>query len=101
MSTRTLPSFATFPMCALTRPKMVCFPSSHGVGASVMKNCDPLVFGPLLAMDKTPAPVCFSSRVISSSNLPPNADTPPRPVPVGSPPWIMKSEITRWKGTFA
>lgn len=32
-----------------TRPKTVCFPSSHGVGASVTKNCDPLVLGPALA----------------------------------------------------
>lgn len=31
----------------------------------------PLVFGPLLAMLKMPAPVCLSSFVISSSNLPP------------------------------
>ena len=32
----------------------------------------------------------------SSSNLYPG---PPEPVPVGSPPWIMKSGITRWKTT--
>lgn len=90
-----------------------------------------------------PAPVCFRSRVISSSNLPlrcddfgwdrglmgqlqkgtiqpsssevgtsqppstshiyiylrthPYIDSPPRPVPVGSPPWIMKSLMIRWK----
>lgn len=39
-----------------TRPKMVCLPSSHWVGASVMKNWLPLVFGPLFAIDKIPAP---------------------------------------------
>ena len=45
-------------------PKMVCFPSSHGVGASVMKNWLPFVFGPLFAIDKMPAPVCLSCFVI-------------------------------------
>jgi hypothetical protein len=47
-------------------------------------------------VDKIPAPVCLSSLVISSSNLPPKLLSPPRPVPVGSPPWIMKSLIMRW-----
>ena len=42
---RSLASVATDPMRFTTgippqtRPKMVCFPSSQGVGASVMKNC--------------------------------------------------------------
>ena len=27
----------------------------------VMKNCDPLVFGPELAMERIPGPACFSS----------------------------------------
>lgn len=31
----------------------------------------PFVLGPALAIDSTPAPVCFSSRRISSSNFPP------------------------------
>ena len=69
-----------------TLPKMVCLPSSQGVGASVMKNCrarvssarhfgtkacslhsacvhtcEPFVLGPAFAMDKMPAPVCLSS----------------------------------------
>lgn len=44
-------------------------PSSHGVGASVMKNWEPLVLGPAFAMLRMPAPVCFSSGLISSSNL--------------------------------
>ena len=47
---------------------MACLPSSHCVGASVMKNCDPLVLGPELAMERTPAPVCFRSEWISSLN---------------------------------
>ena len=51
----------------------------------------PLVLGPALAMLSTPAPVWWRSPLISSSNLPPYTDSPPRPVPVGSPPWIIKS----------
>lgn len=37
-------------------PNIVCFLSSHCVGANVMKNCEPLVFGPEFAIDKMPAP---------------------------------------------
>ena len=75
----------------LTLPKIVCLPSNHGVGAKVIKNWDPaepkqvsvlsqtlccfchipFVFGPLLAMLKMPAPVCFKSERISSSNFSP------------------------------
>ncbi len=32
-------------------------------------TCDPFVLGPELAIDRIPAPVCFKSFVISSSNL--------------------------------
>ena len=69
------------------RPKIVCFPiranqsletnlinhivpSNHGVGASEIKNWLPFVLGPALAIDAIPAPVCFKSLVISSSNFP-------------------------------
>lgn len=38
-------------------PNIVCFPSSHCVGASVMKNCDPFVSGPEFAIDNIPAPI--------------------------------------------
>jgi hypothetical protein len=55
-------------------PKMVCLPSSHGVGAKVMKNCDPFVLGPAFAILRIPAPVCLRSRRISSSNFPLRAD---------------------------
>ncbi len=71
-----------------TLPNIVCFPSSHGVGASVIllnheshtpynnidttnKNWLPLVFGPLFAMLNTPAPVCLREGSISSSNFSP------------------------------
>src|SRR5215472_6405660 len=39
---------------SMTSPKIVCFPVSHSVGATVMKNCEPLVFGPALAMASLP-----------------------------------------------
>jgi hypothetical protein len=41
---------------SLDLPKIVCLSSSHWVGARVMKNCDPLVSGPELAMESMPAP---------------------------------------------
>lgn len=34
----------------LTSPKMVCLPVSHAVAPTVMKNCEPFVPGPALAM---------------------------------------------------
>ena len=37
-----------------TRPKMVCFPSNHGVLSKVMKNWEPLVPGPELATATCP-----------------------------------------------
>ena len=57
--------FTTF-MPDEMRPKTVCFPSRKGVGANVMKNCEPFVLGPALAIERMPAPVCLSSRLISS-----------------------------------
>src|SRR5215475_8019230 len=51
-----------------TSPKMVCLPVSHVVGATVMKNCEPLVFGPALAMASLPglSKLCGDPRVSSS-----------------------------------
>lgn len=55
-----------------------------------------LVLAPLFAMLKTPLSVCFSAplRSYSSQKGVPQYDSPPRPVPVGSPPCICdrKSE---------
>lgn len=34
------------------------------------KNCDPFVFGPALAMDRIPGPVCFKVK-FSSANFSP------------------------------
>ncbi|KAF2083792.1 hypothetical protein K490DRAFT_5301, partial [Saccharata proteae CBS 121410] len=59
LSVATLPIFCKTPKPLLTLPKMVCFPSSQGVGARVMKNWLPFVFGPLFAMLRIPAPVCL------------------------------------------
>jgi hypothetical protein len=43
-------------------PNTTCFPSSQLVVMVVMKNWDPLVFGPALAMLRYPGPVCFSLK---------------------------------------
>lgn len=37
-----------------TLPKTTCFPSSHSHLAQVMKNWQPFVLGPLLAMESRP-----------------------------------------------
>ena len=37
-----------------TFPKTTCLPSSHDVFLTVMKNCDPLVSFPALAIDNHP-----------------------------------------------
>src|SRR5690606_16520551 len=52
-----------------TSPKMVCMPSSHGVGTVVMKNWDPFVFGPELAMASLPGSSKIRSGWISSSKV--------------------------------
>ena len=81
----------------VTRPNTVCFPSSHGVATVVMKNCDPFVFGPALAMETVYGRSCLRSRVISSSNSPPHMETPPVPSPSGSPVCSMNPLMMRWK----
>ena len=51
-------------------PKTTCLPSSHEVLMVQMKNCEPLVFGPALAMERIPGPVCLSLK-FSSANFSP------------------------------
>ena len=51
-----------------TRPKTTWWPSSHGVSWVVMKNCEPLVSGPALAIESVPAPPCLIAK-LSSANL--------------------------------
>ena len=106
---RSFSSQATFSIAAsvsmppTTRPKIVCLPSRWVHWRNVMKlqmsneaqqpttnNCDLFVFLPWLAIDSTPRVSCFSARTISSLNAPPNALSPPSPLPVGSPPWICR-----------
>jgi hypothetical protein len=59
----------------------------------VIKNCEPLVPGPELAMDTVPALSCRSVLTISSSNSPPQMDVPPVPSPSGSP---ARPQPSRW-----
>ncbi len=66
------------------RGSTVCFPSSQGVASVVMKNCEPLVLGPALAILRVYF-VCLRSD-ISSSNFLPQILSPPVPSPNGSPP---------------
>lgn len=42
----------------------------HAVFSVQMKNCDPLVFGPALAMERMPGPVCVSVKFSSANLLP-------------------------------
>lgn len=57
-------------MPSTTLPNTTCLPSSQLVGAVQMKNCEPLVFLPEFAIERTPGPVCLSEK-FSSSNLEP------------------------------
>ena len=77
-----------------TTPNTVCFPSSASQSArAVMRNCDAFLFSPPpLAMDTVPFAPCFNVARISSSKKRawspyslPYTESPPLPVPVGSP----------------
>ena len=59
-----------------------------------MKNWLPPVFGPAFAMLNMPG-LLWCSAGFSSSGM--EKPGPPVPSPRGSPPWIMKSGMTRWK----
>ena len=50
---------------AIPLPKTVCLPFSHDVMTVVMKNWEPLVLGPALAMLSKPATSCFSEKFSS------------------------------------
>jgi hypothetical protein len=52
----------------ITSPKTTCLPSRCGVGAVVMKNCEPLVFGPEFAIESRNGFSCLTGKA-SSSNL--------------------------------
>mmetsp|Transcript_4785 Transcript_4785/g.14215 ORF Transcript_4785/g.14215 Transcript_4785/m.14215 type:complete len:221 (+) Transcript_4785:82-744(+) len=53
-----------------TFPNTTCFPSSHSVFLHVMKNWQPLVFGPEFAMERYPGPSCLKSKFSSSKRSP-------------------------------
>src|SRR5262249_59623471 len=55
---------------SVTAPKTTCLPSSHEVTTVVMKNCEPLVFGPALAIDRRNGRSCLSWK-FSSANFAP------------------------------
>lgn len=59
-----------FTMPLMTFPKTTWRPSNQGVCFTVMKNWDPLVSLPALAMDSHPAPKCFSLKFSSSKRSP-------------------------------
>ena len=50
-----------------TSPKMVCLPSSQGVGTKVRKNWLPSVPGPALAIESRPPLPCFTFGLNSPS----------------------------------
>merc|ERR1719263_2552930 len=54
-----------------TLPKTTCLPSRCGVWPVQMKNWLPLVFGPALAIERHPLPVCLPAfpEKLSSANL--------------------------------
>ncbi len=59
------PSIAlTTSIPSTTLPKTTCFPSNHGHGTVVKKNCDPLVPGPALAIDNKPGWVCLRVKFL-------------------------------------
>ncbi len=60
-------SLSTTSMPLVTSPKTVCLPSSQAADPTVtMKNCEPLVFGPALAIASAPRTTLWSLN--SSSN---------------------------------
>lgn len=62
---------------------------------SLYYNCDLFVFGPEFAMLSIPLALCDKFALNSSANGLSQHDCPPEPVPVGSPPWIIKFLIER------
>lgn len=65
-----------------------------------MKNWLVLVFLPLLAIAKMPLLSNFKGPSSSSSNAFFQYEDPLFPVPVGSPPWIMKEGMFLCKGVW-
>ena len=76
---------------SITLPNTTCFPSRKSHFAHVTKNWQPLVPGPLFAMERIPGPSCFSLK-FSSANIGPYMLNEPVPSPLTkSPPAVQKS----------
>ena len=56
----SITTFLIISMPSTTLPKTTCAPSSHSVLAVQIKNWEPLVLGPALAIERIPGPVCFN-----------------------------------------
>lgn len=65
----------------LTLPNTVCLPSSQGVGTVEMKNWEPFVLGPELAIDSVKGLSWRREGLNSSSNSRPHILLPPVPSP--------------------
>ena len=52
-----------------TFPKTTCLPSNHGQGTNVIKNWDPLVLGPALAIERRYGYVCLILKFSSGTWL--------------------------------
>src|SRR5262245_53436509 len=63
-------SFFTMSEPSITSPKTTCLPSSQAVTTVVMKNCEPLVFGPELAIERRNGLLCLSLKFSSLNLLP-------------------------------
>jgi hypothetical protein len=50
--------------------KFIGFFLYHGVGATVMKNCEPFVFGPEFAIDNRNGTSCFKRKFSSGKFSP-------------------------------
>lgn len=55
---------------SMTRPNTQCLPSRNSAGAVVMKNWQPFVPGPELAIERSPGPVCLTLKFSSSNCVP-------------------------------
>jgi len=66
------------------------FKSMWWSGINITYNWDRFVLGPEFAIDSTPLPLWVKFGLNSSSKGFCQIDSPPSPVPLGSPPWICK-----------
>jgi len=66
---RSIPSTTSRDAWSATSPKMVCLKVRCGCGPTVMKNCEPLVPGPALAMASRYGLLNASSGWNSSANV--------------------------------